>query len=136
MTVAIARVDAYPLAYEEPHYRGQVRCVTLARIESGDGTVGWGEAISQFREASLATKILIDQGFGPLVQGEDPLEVERLWHKMCRYAYWYGVEGIAAFAISAIDMALWDLKGKLLRQPVATLLGGMHRREGPAMGSS
>jgi L-alanine-DL-glutamate epimerase-like enolase superfamily enzyme len=131
----IERIDAYPLEYAEPHYRGQRRCITLARVESSDGAVGWGEAISQFREASLATRILVEQGFAPLLVGEDPLEVERLWHVMCRHAYWYGVEGIAAFAISAIDMALWDLKGKLLGRPVATILGGTLRREIPAMGS-
>lgn len=131
----IRRVDAYPVAYHEPHYRGLERCVTLVRIETDDGTVGWGEAISQFREASLATKVLVDQGFAPLVAGEDPLEVERHWHAMCSHAYWYGVEGIAAFAISAIDMALWDLKGKLLGQPVANLLGGRLRSEVPAMAS-
>jgi L-alanine-DL-glutamate epimerase-like enolase superfamily enzyme len=54
---------------------------------------------------------------------------------MCAHAYWYGVEGIAAFAISAIDMALWDLKGKLVDQPVAALLDGQYRHEIPAMGS-
>jgi L-alanine-DL-glutamate epimerase-like enolase superfamily enzyme len=131
----IAKIDAFPLACAEPHYRGAVRCVTLVRIESDDGAVGWGESISQFREASLATKILVLDGFGPRILGRDPLDVEPLWHEMCRYAYWYGVEGIAAFAISAIDMALWDLKGKLLGQPVATLLGGALKRELPAMAS-
>ena len=131
----IKRIDAFPLAYPEPHYRGTVRCVTLVRIETADGVVGWGEAISQFREASLATKILVDQGFAPLLLKQDPLDVERHWHTMCRHAYWYGVEGIAAFAISAIDMALWDLKGKLLGQPVAKLLGGQLQDEIPAMAS-
>lgn len=131
----IRRVDAFPLAYNEPHYRGMERCVTLVRIETDDGVVGWGEAISQFREASLATKLLVDQGFAPLILGQDPHDVEPLWQKMCAHAYWYGVEGIAGFAISAIDMALWDLKGKLLGQPVATLLGGRLKREIPAMAS-
>jgi L-alanine-DL-glutamate epimerase-like enolase superfamily enzyme len=131
----IERVDAFPLVYREPHYRGQERCITLARVESSDGALGWGEAISQFKEASLATKILIEQGFAPRLTGEDPLQVERLWQDMCGYAFWFGVEGIAAFAISAIDMALWDLKGKLLGQPVATLLGATMRGEIPAMGS-
>lgn len=131
----ISRVDAYPLIYAEPHYRGMKRCVTLVRVETDDGVVGWGEAVSQFREASLATKVLVDQGFAPLILDQDPLSVEPLWHKMCTYAYWYGVEGIAAFAISAIDMALWDLKGKLLGQPVATLLGGRLRTSIPAMAS-
>jgi L-alanine-DL-glutamate epimerase-like enolase superfamily enzyme len=131
----IKRIDSFPIAYKEPHYRGMERCVTLVRIESADGTVGWGEAISQFHEATKATKILIDEGFAPLVVGTDPMDVEPIWHKMCSYAYWFGVEGIAAFAISAIDMALWDLKGKLLGQPVAKLLGGQRKDALPAMAS-
>jgi L-alanine-DL-glutamate epimerase-like enolase superfamily enzyme len=131
----IARVEAFPIGYAEPHYRGAVRWVTLARIETDDGAVGWGEAISQFPEAAMATRTLILDGFAPLIQGVDPTEVEVLWRQMCHHAYWYGVEGIAAFAISAIDMALWDLKGKLLGQPVASLLGGQVRTEIPAMGS-
>lgn len=135
MTVQIVKVDAYPLVYEEPHYRGMRRCVTLVRIESDGGAVGWGEAISQFPEASKATRILVEEGFAPLIGGESPLEVERLWRRMCDHAYWYGVEGIAAFAISAIDMALWDLKGRLLGVPVVQLLGTPVRTGIPAMGS-
>jgi L-alanine-DL-glutamate epimerase-like enolase superfamily enzyme len=111
------------------------RCVTLVRIETQAGAVGWGEAISQFREAAVATRVLALDGFAPLIEGRDPIDVETLWHEMCRHAYWYGVEGIAAFAISAIDMALWDLKGKLLGQPVARLMGGQLRDTIPAMGS-
>jgi L-alanine-DL-glutamate epimerase-like enolase superfamily enzyme len=131
----IARVEAFPLAWNEPHYRGMERCITLVRIETDDGAVGWGEGISQFREATLAACILVRDGFTPLIQGEDPLDVERHWDRMCKHAYWYGVEGIAAFAISAIDMALWDLKGKLLGQPVARLLGGKLKDRVPAMAS-
>jgi L-alanine-DL-glutamate epimerase-like enolase superfamily enzyme len=131
----IKSIDAYPLIAEEPHYRGAKRCVTLARIETDDGVVGWGEAISQFPEAALASKTLIDQGFAKLVIGRDPVDVVPIWQEMCRYAYWYGVEGIAAFSISAIDMALWDLKGKVLGQPVAKLLGGQLKDEIPAMAS-
>lgn len=133
--MTVSRVDAFPLVAPEPHYRGMERCVTLVRLETDDGVVGWGEAISQFHEAALATKVLVDEGFGPRIEGRDPLDVERLWREMCQYAYWFGVEGIAAFAISAIDMALWDLKGKLLGHPVAKLLGGQLRDELPAMGS-
>jgi L-alanine-DL-glutamate epimerase-like enolase superfamily enzyme len=131
----IKRVDAFPLEYAEPHYRGQIRYITLARVETDDGAVGWGEAISQYGPASLATKTLVEQAFAPRLVGQDPLQVEQLWRDMCSSAFWFGVEGIAAFAISAIDMALWDLKGKLLGQPVAALLGGIERREVPAMAS-
>jgi L-alanine-DL-glutamate epimerase-like enolase superfamily enzyme len=111
------------------------RCINLVRIETDDGVVGWGEGISQFREAALATNILIAEGFAPLLMHQDPNNIEMLWHKMCRHAYWYGVEGVAAFAISAIDMALWDLKGKLFGQPIAQLLGGQLRDSVPAMAS-
>ena len=131
----IGRIQAYPLKYAEPHYRGMERCVTLARIETTDGVVGWGESISQFPEAAIATKVLIEQGFAPRLAGRDPLDLELLWKEMCTYAYWFGVEGIAAFAISAIDMALWDLKGKILGQPVARLLGGQLQPAIPAMAS-
>jgi L-alanine-DL-glutamate epimerase-like enolase superfamily enzyme len=60
-----------------------LRCVTLVRIETGDGAVGWGEAISQFPEASLATRTLVHDGFAPLILGEDPLDVARHWQACC-----------------------------------------------------
>ena len=119
----ITRIDAYPLAYPEPHYGGRVRYITLVRIETADGVVGWGEANTRFREAALATRVLVLEGFAPRLSGRDPRDTETLWREMCDYAFWFGVEGIAAFAISAIDMALWDLKGKLEGRPVADLLG-------------
>ena len=91
--------------------------------ETRDGIVGWGEANTRFREAALATRLLVLEGFAPLLTGRDPADVEMLWHEMCDHAFWFGVEGIAAFAISALDIALWDLKGKLAGRPVADLLG-------------
>ena len=131
----IASIRAFPLAYPEPHYKGIERYITLARVESADGLVGWGECISQFREASLATRIVIEQGYAPLLVGENPLDVEHLWNKMLDHVWWYGPEGIAAFGVSAVDMALWDLKGKALGLPVATLLGGRLHDKVAAMGS-
>lgn len=131
----IASIRAFPLAYPEPHYKGIERYITLARVESSDGLVGWGECISQFREASLATRIVIEQGYAPLLVGEDPMEVERLWNRMLDHVWWYGPEGIAAFGVSAVDMALWDLKGKALGLPVASLLGGRLHDKVVAMGS-
>jgi L-alanine-DL-glutamate epimerase-like enolase superfamily enzyme len=59
--------------------------------------------------------------------GEEAFDVERLWKKLCAHVWWYGPEGIAAFGISAIDMALWDLKGRTLGRPVCRLLGGQIR---------
>ena len=131
----IQKIQAFPLAYPEPHYKGIERYITLARVESDDGLVGWGECISQFREATLATKVIIEQGFAPLLTGEDGLDVERHWQKMLDHIWWYGPEGIAAFAVSAVDMALWDLKGKALGLPVCQLLGGQIHDKIVAMAS-
>src|SRR6266540_1155255 len=127
--MSIKSVTAHALEYPEPHDHGKLRYITLARIETEDGAVGWGECISQFPESALATKTVVERGYAPLLIGEDPREVERLWHKLLARIWWYGPQGIAAFAVSAVDMALWDLKGNLLGQPVCNLLGTqLHER--------
>ena len=102
----IHKIQAFPLAYPEPHYKGTERYITLVRIEGEGGEAGWGECISQFREASLATRLIVEQGLAPLLVGGNALDVERHWHAMRGHVWWYGPEGIAAFAISAVDMAL------------------------------
>jgi L-alanine-DL-glutamate epimerase-like enolase superfamily enzyme len=66
-------------------------------------------------------------GLASLVVGENPLEVERLWYRMYRGSIYYGRRGVAIQAISAIDIALWDICGKFLGQPVHILLGGKWR---------
>ena len=120
----IKEIKAYPLLAPEPHYKGALRCITLARIESECGLVGWGECISQMRESAKATAAIIEEGFAPLLVGESAEDVERLWNTMLGHCWWYGPQGIAAFAVSAVDMALWDLAGKHFGVPVCTLLGG------------
>lgn len=131
----IREIKAFPLGCPEPHYKGVERYVTLARVETDDGIVGWGECISQFPESAKATKVVIEEGYAPLLVGEDPYDVERLWHKMLDRVWWYGPQGIAAFGISAVDMALWDLKGKILNLPVCKLIGGKLVNKVSAMAS-
>ncbi len=74
----IARVNAYPLRYPEPNNAGKLRCVTLVRIETADGAVGWGEAITGAEDASLATKVIVDRGFAPRLIGRDARDVEAI----------------------------------------------------------
>src|SRR5262245_35794203 len=102
----IKRIEAFPLRYPEPNDNNHLRYVTLARVESDDGTVGWGECISQWPESSLAVKTVIERGFAPLLIGRDPSDTEAHWQVMRAHSWWYGEGGIAAFAISAVDMAL------------------------------
>lgn len=66
-------------------------------------------------------------GLASLLIGENPLEVERLWYRMYRGTIYYGRRGVAIQAISAIDIALWDIAGKFYRQPIHILLGAKWR---------
>lgn len=120
----IAAVEAVPLRYPEPNNNGKVRHVTLVRLETAGGAVGWGEAITGTEEASIAMKVVVDRGFAPRLVGRDPRQVEAIWSEFRETTYWTGNGGIVTFAISAIDMALWDLTGRLAGVPVYQLLGG------------
>src|ERR1700730_8499724 len=120
----IARLEAFPLRYPEPHDSNRNRYITLARIETDGGVVGWGECISQWPEAALTVKTIVDVGFAPLLLGENPSDPQRLWQTMRSHAFWHGHGGIVSFAISALDIAIWDLAGKLAGLPVHRLLGG------------
>ena len=135
MNPVIKSITAHPLQYPEPHDHGALRYITLARVETEDGTVGWGECISQFPDSCYATKIVVEHGYAPMLLGQSAIEVEARWQQMVDRVWWYGPQGIAAFAISAVDMALWDLKGKLLSQPVCNLIGGKLTDRVLAMGS-
>jgi L-alanine-DL-glutamate epimerase-like enolase superfamily enzyme len=130
MTMAeetIARVEALPLRYAEPNNNGKLRCIALVRIETASGAVGWGEAITGSEDASLAMKVIVDRGFAPRLRGRDPRDVEAIWSEFRETTYWSGNGGIVTFALSAIDMALWDLAGRLAGVPLYRLLGGKRR---------
>jgi L-rhamnonate dehydratase len=91
-------------------------------VTATDGT--WGLGMSTYGRPVAA---IINEHLGPLLVGEECLAVERAWDLMTRAASPYSPAGLASYAISAIDLALWDLKGKLLGRPVYELLGGPAR---------
>ena len=66
-------------------------------------------------------------GLRSVLVGEDPFEVERLWHKMYMGTVYYGRRGAVMQVISGIDIALWDIVGKAIRQPIYKLLGAGYR---------
>ena len=132
----IKSVVPFSVAYPEPNDDMSTRYLTFARLETDDGAVGWGEAITQLPESSHATAKLIE-GIAELVVGRDPMENVDVWRRIKASTWWYGYRGgPAAFALAAIDIALWDLKGKLLGQPVVNLIGGAHRDRLPALAST
>lgn len=120
----IARIEAFPVRYPEPNNDGRIRSLTLVRVEADDGHVGWGEAISGAQETSLAVALIAERRLAPLLVGMDPTDVAGLWTRMRDATYWDGNGGIVTFAISALDMALWDLKGHIEGRSLSDLLGG------------
>ena len=100
----------------------------LVRIHTDEGLVGIGEADSSpylVRTAiEMPSSHLIARGIAELLVGEDPLQIDRLGQLMYNGTSYYGRGGVASHAISAIDIALWDLTGKALGVPVSELLGG------------
>jgi L-alanine-DL-glutamate epimerase-like enolase superfamily enzyme len=103
----------------------------LVKITTDSGLVGWGEVDG----CPSVTKAVIEApyshtmvtGLRSLLIGENPLETTRLWAKMYRATIYYGRSGAVIQAMAGIDIALWDLKGRALGQPVVTLLGGALR---------
>src|ERR1035438_10148650 len=125
----IARVDAIPVADTEPNDSNSTRSLLFCRIETTDGVIGWGEAITQFPEASRSAAVLLE-GLSDTLIGRDPLDHQSIFSDLDRRSWWYTYEGgIGAFVLSALDIALWDLRGKILGQPVSVLLGGALRPE-------
>ena len=141
--VRIKREDAYlgrlpaaadPQAYfTRPPYRALYSAcfeTAFVKITTADGLVGWGEALAPV--APEVVCVIIEQLLAPVLLGRDPLDGNALWNTMydlMRERGYYG--GFMLDAISACDTALWDLRGKLLGQPVYKLLGGAFRDRVP-----
>src|SRR5579871_3354465 len=100
------------------------RGALLVEIETDGGVTGIGEA----GLGGGATAAVIERDLKPLLLGEDPLLIEGLWQKMFARTRQYGRRGVVMHAISGIDIALWDLAGKVARLPVYRLLGASRDR--------
>lgn len=132
----ISAVDTFCVEYPEPNDSMGLRCLVFVRIRSDDGAEGWGEAITMFPAASRATAALVE-GMTEVLIGRDPLANTVIWRDLVDAGWWYGHRGgIHSFALSAVDIALWDLKGKLLNTSLVDLLGGARRDTLPAIAST
>jgi len=103
----------------------------IVEIFTDQGQVGIGNAAL----APFVTKQLIDQYLAPLLIGQDPWDSEFLWQHMYRKTMAFGRKGVALVAISALDIAIWDLMGKAAKQPVFRLLGGRTKAKIPVYAS-
>lgn len=103
------------------------RSATLVEVATDSGLTGWGEAFAQGLEPPQIAAAVVEHALRPLVLGANPLDIEVLWHRMYHQTRDYGRKGSVIAAISAVDIALWDLAGRHYREPVHRLLGGAFR---------
>ena len=114
-------------------WTGSTRKQIVVRIRTDAGLTGIGEAFAY--GAPLAVCNAIEESLAPLVVGQDPLRIEHLADVMQRGTMIWGRRGLGMFAISGIDIALWDLLGKLRNAPLYELLGGARRPRLPVYAS-
>jgi len=124
----IESVVAYPvgLPLEENLQWGAMSVSTkggiVVEVKTDEGLIGIGEAGFSSEYFSTVGPLINDQ-LGPLIIGRDPQDISALWHDMMRSTHMWGRRGIETYALSGIDIALWDLFGKITSQPVHRLLG-------------
>src|SRR4026207_2222730 len=131
----ITAIEAIPLAIplkpmDPPSpWTGGTRKQIVVRVRTHEAWAGLGEAFAY--GAALAVVSVIEESLAPLIVGQDPLRIEAVGDLRHRGTMMYGRRGLGMFAISGIEIALWDLLGKVRGAPVYELLGGAPR-EGPA----
>ena len=96
----------------------------VVEIEASDGTVGF--AVTTGGEPAA---YIVEKHLARFLEGRDPRQIEKIWDQMYFSTQYYGRKGLVVNAISGVDLALWDLLGKLRREPVYHLLGGAVRDE-------
>ena len=104
----------------------------LVKVETDNGLEGWGESGLSSRELAVSGII---QHYKNLLVGKNPFEIGKIWQRLYRSQYFEGGRTITA-AISAIDLALHDIKGKALNVPVYELLGGKQRNQVPTFATT
>lgn len=121
----ITAIRAYPVWVD---HRNQL----IVKVETSDGIYGWGESGLSGREKAVIGAI---EHYAQFLVGRDPMPIGALWQEMYRSQYFEGGRVLQA-AISAIDIALHDIKGKALGVPVYELLGGKQRDRIPTFAST
>lgn len=138
----ITAVDTFVLrmplvhAGDPPRISGQTRTaieMLLVRVATDEGICGWGEGFGH--RVWPATRTAIDSMVAPLCIGRDPRAIPALMNELMRALHGAGRAGPVVYALSAIDIALWDIAGKIAGLPLYRLLGGSARADLPAYAS-
>ena len=132
-TIVLRQPVVYPIG------DGSQDCL-IVKVHTDEGITGIGEV----HTSPTVARAVIDaplshissSGLKEIILGEDPFDTEALWQKMYNKTSVFGRRGIAVQAMSGIDIALWDIKGKALGQPIYRLLGGSNRKPVKAYAST
>lgn len=101
------------------------------QVETDEGLTGWGEITTYPGTIANRTIVAALEQVGKFLRGDDPLEIEAVWHKVFRAFTYMGTRGATTAMASAVDIALWDIKGQALGVPIYELLGGRVRDSVP-----
>ena len=128
----ITRITSHVLQYEMPEQLGysqqyyNMRTAHLVEVETDQGITGWGECFGPGNIA-LANKGIVEKVIQPMVLGMDPLDRDVIWHKVYNLMRDHGQKGMPMQSLSGVDIALWDIAGKVANLPISKLIGGTHR---------
>lgn len=114
------------LGYSQQFY--QKRSAHLVEIQTDEGVVGWGECFGPGNVA-IANKTIVEKVIQPLIIGYDPMNREVIWHRVYNLLRDHGQKGMALQALSGVDIALWDIGGKITGQSISRMIGGRHREK-------
>jgi L-rhamnonate dehydratase len=126
LQIANIRASVHRVPVSVPLLKEQIRTsIVFVAVETDQGITGYGITRGAQR---FAVKEFINRDVAPFLRGKNPLETERVWHDLYTAFNPRGQTGMWSSAVSAVDIALWDVKGKYYKEPVWRLLGGAHNR--------
>jgi len=120
-----------PLGYSQQYYAK--RSAHLVEVITDEGITGWGECFGPGNVAR-ANKTIVEQVIQPMVLGMNPMDRDVIWHKVYNLLRDHGQKGMPMQSLSGVDIALWDIAGKVSNLPIYALLGGAHRTDVPVYG--
>lgn len=119
------------LGYSQQYY--DRRTAHLVEVQTDEGVTGWGECFGPGAIA-IANKGIVEKVIAPMVIGADPIDRDVIWHKVYNLLRDHGQKGMPIQALSGVDIALWDIAGKIAGLPLHKLIGGAHRSNVPVYG--
>ena len=128
----ITKIISHVLQYDLPEELGYSqqyyakRSTHLVEVQTDEGITGWGECFGPGNVA-LANKAIVEKVIQPMILGDDPMNRDVIWHKVYNLLRDHGQKGMPMQSLSGVDIALWDIAGKVMDQPLHKIIGGAHR---------